>query len=118
MEQFIRKLQRIPVECYYLDFTSKDDEINGFSFQCDKDGNVFMEELTDCAKQSLHDCLNGTANVYEGVVRNCSYTYIQPAIRRCSNCERPVELISHTNTCTCEWEYNLFGQLLAPRNQW
>ena len=33
-------------------------------------------------------------------------------------CGRGVECIGFTNTCDCGRDYNMSGELLAPRSQW
>jgi hypothetical protein len=42
-----------------------------------------------------------------------------PAEGKCERCGRVVELYGFTNTCEgCGADYNMSGQLLAPREQW
>ena len=41
----------------------------------------------------------------------------EPALLRC-DCGTDVTLRGFTNTCRCGSEYNMSGQLLAPRSQW
>ncbi len=42
-----------------------------------------------------------------------------PAVGECERCDNEVDLVGFTNTCNnCEADYNLDGQLLAPRSQW
>jgi hypothetical protein len=40
-----------------------------------------------------------------------------PAIGLCE-CGKKVVLLGFTNTCECNRDYNVCGQLLAPRGQW
>ena len=42
---------------------------------------------------------------------------LEPAVGRCS-CGRRVSLANFTNTCDCNRDYNMSGQLLAAREQW
>lgn len=43
----------------------------------------------------------------------------EPKTIECENCGKEVVLISSwANECVCGVEYNGFGQMLAPRDQW
>jgi hypothetical protein len=41
-----------------------------------------------------------------------------PAVGVCEECALPVTLKGFTNTCECGADYNMSGDLLAPRDQW
>lgn len=54
-------------------------------------------------------------NNEEAIRRGCYHCYEYIICRRCG---RQVSLDGFTNTCECGADYNGFGQLLAPREQW
>lgn len=89
---------------------------SGFSFLCDKEGNVFLDRLQPIERENLEKCLKGEYEVIAPCVK--SESYWRPAVGRCE-CGEELELQSSwANTCKCGREYNMSGQLLAPRNQW
>jgi len=117
--EIIQKSQRVQVERYALDYEWNDTPGAGFSFPCDKDGNLLMDEIPETARENLNKCLNGEYPVKAEGVKDYSYSYFQAAIGKCI-CSRLVTLDDAlTNTCEgCQREYNMSGQLLAPRSQW
>ena len=116
--EIVRKSQRVHVEQYYLEYDRNDLPGAGFMFACDKQGNLLLDQITLTARQNLVDCQSGVIAVTFKGVRDCSYTYLQPAQGRCS-CSRIIELSDPmTNSCACGLEYNGGGQSLSPRSQW
>lgn len=116
--KIVRQGQRVKVEKYALDFQWNDGPPGcGFSFPCDKQGKLLLEEMHPIGRENLEKCLSGEYAVTPEGIKDCSYTYWEPAQGRCS-CGRIVELADFTNTCDCGLEYNSCGQLLAPRCQW
>jgi len=102
---------------YSLSFTWKKDSNAGFSFPCDKDGNV-PENMAEEGKENLRRCQDGTFNVRFDGIQKYSHTYREPAIGECA-CGEEVSLDGFTNTCeNCGRDYNSCGQELAPRCQW
>ncbi len=114
----LRQSQRVNVERYTLDFEWNDTPGAGFSFPCDKQGNVLQDQICcQAGRENLEKCLRGEyAVTLKGVV-DCSYSYLEHAQGKCY-CGKTVDLVSHTNECVCGRLYNLFGQDLAPRSQW
>lgn len=113
--EIIKQRERVEVESYMLCFSWKDSPGSGFSFPCDKEGNV--ESMNPDAQDNLDKCLNGTYDVIAKGVENYSYSYTSPKIGKC-HCGREVQLDHFTNTCDCGADYNSSGSLLAPRSQW
>lgn len=115
----IRKRQAIRVTSFALEYEWRDMPGAGFMFDCDEQGNPFIAKIAPTALQSLQACQNGTLDVVFKGIKDCSYTYYQPAIVRCE-CGHNIELDdAMTNGCDrCGREYNGSGQLLAPRSQW
>lgn len=121
---------------------------SGFSFDCDSEGNVDKAKLLPRALQNYKECLTGSKWQWEDVQYDFSMTdperksrpihctgqwiekklvrslekveipFTEPAIGLCEHCGRQVSLSGFTNTCECDTDYNMSGQLLAPRSQW
>jgi hypothetical protein len=120
MAEFIRNRQRVEHEEFSLHFDSLDIPGAGFGFPCDKDGNVFYDQLQEPARENLKRCLSGLENVGPAQVERYAWTYIEPAAIRCEVCGSEVELDdAFASGCPkCGTEYNGCGQQLAPRSQW
>lgn len=101
----------------------------GYSFTCDKEGNV-IERYQD----QFNQLKNNPRYRYAGVVEY-SRRWNEPAVIRCTNtikvrrgtkvatyeeCGNEVVLdMVMTNTCSrCKADYNSSGSRLAPRSQW
>ena len=114
--KIIRKRERISQVTYSHNFYWKDTPSAGFSFDCNENGIIL--NLNECAQENYEKCINGEYDVInEGIVKYKS-SYISPAIGLCS-CGCEVILSNFTNTCdNCDSDYNMTGDLLAPRNQW
>jgi hypothetical protein len=91
---------------------------HGFSFPCDKDGNVDTADMNPAALDNFRKCLCGDHDVvFEGVDAR-EWSYRHPRIGRC-DCGEEITLDRFTNTCyECGADYNMSGQRLAPREQW
>lgn len=92
----------------------------GFSFPCDKDGNV-LPGLTDAALKNLCECREHPERFeYPGEVVKEVHRYTENAHGTC-DCGREVYLYDeYMGACECEcgrW-YNLFGQELKPPCAW
>lgn len=114
----IKERKRITVTNYDLTFEWNNRPGCGFSFECDKDGNIQYDKMPKAALDNLNGCICGEYNVrFTGVQENM-HRYTEPAVGRCS-CGEKVQLAGFTNTCGhCGADYNLFGQRLAHRSQW
>jgi hypothetical protein len=92
----------------------------GFSFPCDEEGNVFVEDLSELARRNYEDCLAGKipSLVDRGPVKHIN-RYWEPGEVRC-DCGATVYLESSwANGCDeCGVEYDANGNRLAPREQW
>lgn len=114
----IKESNLVKVVEYKLVFEWNDLPGAGFSFPCDKQGNILFEEMPQPARKNLAFCQNGEYAVRLDGIQDYSYTYREPASGQCS-CDLIVELSDPmTNPCECGLEYNGGGQLLAPRSQW
>jgi hypothetical protein len=94
---------------------------SGFSFECDENGIVNMTGWSDTKFRNYNGCVLGKINgltVLNRGVRALSNTWVEPAIGECSDCGDEVVLSEFTNTCGCGTDYNMSGQMLAPREQW
>ena len=105
-------------ERFYLDYRWRNDPEAGFSFECDKDGNVDLESKPDIARENYEKCLSGEHDVVFRGIEHDEWSYRVPAVGKCNDCGCEVELAQFTNTCDCGADYNMSGQQLAPREQW
>jgi len=121
MLEIIERSKHVTQTEYSHDFRWADMPDAGFSFECDKDGNVDKRH-TDAAKSNYKLCIAGEDE--DG--RKIKYIGLQKhhrshrvgAVGKCA-CGRKVYLDdSWANTCGCGLEYNSSGQELAPRSQW
>lgn len=101
---------------YAHSFTWKDDKNAGFSFDCDKNGNVF--EMHPIGFENFKKCQNGTFDVIDEGIIEYRHKYILSAIGKCDDCHKKIELYSNDNECQCGAIYNMSGQRLAPRHFW
>ena len=115
--EIIQKRKKVRVETYGLAFDYRGDSSGGFSFECNEQGEVFTDQMSEAALDNLRMCLAGDHDVVPQGVRTYAHTYIEPTIGLC-DCGEKVYLERFTNTCKCGRDYNSFGQLLAPREQW
>jgi len=107
----------VHVECYQRSFYWSNDSNSGFGFYCDKDGTIITEEASENRIANYEKCLNGTYDVIDEGVKDCSHSYFVHSIGECS-CGRQIELAHFTNDCECGLLYNSCGQQLAPRHMW
>jgi hypothetical protein len=100
----------------------------GIGFDCDEDGNVDVDSLYEAGRENYETYFLDAENrkpgvrdewgMSEPVVRRYERPFTEPAVARC-HCGSEIYLTSFTNTChTCERDYNMSGQELAPREQW
>lgn len=94
----------------------------GYSFNCDEDGNVDVENMNPEARVNYEYCQTGKNERGETIkptgVRKSIHAWIEEAIGICDDCSQEVELGGFTNTCECGADYSSTGQRLAPREQW
>jgi hypothetical protein len=99
-----------------LAFERIGDPGSGYGFDCDAAG------VPTFANPSQRDNYNRVKDhpAYRCLgVRVEEWTYAIPAVGRCGcGCGRQVTLDGFTNACDCGRDYNMNGQLLAPRDQW
>ena len=111
--KIVENSKTVHVECYQRFFHWSDDSTSGFGFYCDKDGTI----TTDTRIANYEKCLNGTYDVVDDGIKDCSHSYFVNSIGECS-CGRQIELAHFTNECKCGLLYNLCGQSLAARHMW
>jgi hypothetical protein len=103
---------------YLLCFEHAESPGSGYSFPCDVDGKVDVAGMSNAAKANYKHCLEGQGIIAKGV-ETLHNRWIRPAIGECVQCRHEVELHGFTNTCDrCGSDYNMSGQLLAPREAW
>ena len=111
--EIIKNEERTVEVYYYLEFQINDKN-GGFTFPCDKDGHVNIEDLADSGRANYQKCIDGKFG--PGTVERYEYLYTNPSVGLCI-CGREVELGNFTNTCDCGRD-NWAGQQLAPRHLW
>jgi hypothetical protein len=116
--KIVKERKRIK-SVYYRRVFWNDQSLSGFSFDCDAKGNVDTNKLAIVARQNFHKCLAGgfPELTDRGAVRY-KHVYTEPAVGLCDRCSQEVVLSGFTNTCECRADYNITGELLAPRSQW
>lgn len=138
----ISRRERVETVTYERVFDHEDEPGRGAAFPCDKDGYVDVNALHPCARANYEECLSGSRRVLQGAqydrnhepvpgtghyvtvkmidrgVREWRRSRIEPAVGQCA-CGARVYLDGFTNSChECGRDYNMSGQLLAPRSQW
>lgn len=109
--------QDVEVTFYRRSFIDRSHQSSGFSFPCDKDGNLLLNEMYPPGIQNYKNCLDNPIEFKDEGIQEFHSRYTQPAIGLC-DCGCQVELDGFTNTCECGADYNWAGQRLATRDQW
>lgn len=117
--RIISQRKRLTSVTYCHEFVWADQSLSGgFSFECDKEGNV-LGNKAEIAIDNYRKCKDGTYDVIDKGIREYHNHYVEPAIGECNRCGCKVALYGFTNTCEkCGTDYNMSGQELAPRSQW
>lgn len=115
--KIISKRERVHVEKFMLCFDWRGKEQGGFSFECDREGNL-CPLTNEAAQENYEGCISGRFDVVPQGIRDFSYDYTRPPVGLCEDCSRKVYLEHFTNTCECGADYNSSGTRLAPRSQW
>jgi hypothetical protein len=100
-------------------FDYVDRENCGFSFDCDKDGNLIKVQY-DVVVSAYLKCKTGVVDgkqVIDKGIQAREWHRFHPPIGRCQ-CGVELSLDRFTNTCECGRDYNTAGQELVPREQW
>ena len=113
MARWIKKPSETTKTRYYHQFVFKNCRYRGFSFDCDKDGNV-PEKNQD----GFRECREDKSLLYEGLKKDSWIAYDLGTIE--CICGATLELYSYwTNECLkCGELYDDSGGLLAPREFW
>ena len=116
----IRESQVVSEAHYSHVFDREDEPGNGWSFSCDKDGNLLDPAISRVDRHN--ECLAGEIGgirVFDMGVKRYPHSYYVPAIIECG-CGTHVELRdSMTNCCQgCGSFYNGGGQKLVQPRLW
>lgn len=89
-----------------------------YSFECDKEGNVFIEKLKPIALANYQMCLSNPELYIKDEILEFPTSYHAPAIGICDNCGNEVVLeYSLVNECEkCGEQYNASGQHLIKNS--
>lgn len=96
-------------------------EGSGYSFPCDANGNLIVDEYYECWKKNYDFCVSSPEKfIDKGIVEN-SWYYTENAKALCS-CGKEIELYDqYMGACDCpkcgQW-YNMFGQALIDPEYW
>jgi hypothetical protein len=104
---WVRRPGRVVTERFMLHFASTGVFGGGFSFECDKDGNV--EPIRPEAEANWRKCQN-LEGVAPGVVQDWSSSYFDHGSIRCKACQREVDLANDAVQCECGKIYGPTGQ--------
>ena len=95
-------------------------EGTGCAFPCDEKGTIDLAALKEekpCAYKNYLLCQD-LSKYLAPIHEERTHSYVEPACGNCDLCGEEVALFGFTNTCDCGADYNMSGQLLAPREQW
>lgn len=88
-----------------------------YGFNVDISGNLTGVYDNEAARENLARCM-ADENLFTYGIEEEEHSYRKPAVGRCC-CGEKVWLDGFTNTCDrCGRDYNMSGQLLAPRQFW
>lgn len=115
MAKVVREAYDEDIQEFSRIFTPSGPNAAGYSFPCDKDGNVLNPTSENYLK-----CIDGTFSpMYDHGIVDYSRTYRHAAIIECNVCKSEVDLGQFTNTCdTCGTDYGFSGSQLNPRWMW
>lgn len=119
--KIIQERARVETITYSYNYDYAGEENWRYSFPCDEEGNIIMDEMQPVGLEALRECREGKVDgreVEDKGVRSYENAYTQPAVGIC-DCGESVALDGFTNTCDgCGRDYNMSGQLLADRSKW
>lgn len=98
-----------------------DDPHSGFSFPCDKQGNIDRTKLHPCAIENLDMCLNNPDKLVDDGVVDYSRDYRHAPTLHCDcGCEFELQgggVMGEIGCFECGQVYNIFGQKLDGYTQ-
>lgn len=118
MAKIIAEARTITSVEHTLFFEYRDCHGAGFGFECSPDGDV-LTPVNEAARENLAHALAHPEEFFPPQVQDMTRQVRFGRTLRCDcggivNCDSSWE-----NPCSrCEREYNMSGQLLAPRSQW
>lgn len=117
----IKILQERRVEevySYFIEYRWRDDQGAGFWFDCNQDGDINFNEMSEAAMENYEKCESGEYDVeYLGLQRIVD-RIVHPRIGQCS-CGEEVRLEYFTNHCDkCGQYYSSHGQALKDPKYW
>jgi hypothetical protein len=120
MAKILQQSEIVTSISHYVLFEYVGDRGSGFSFPCDRAGNI-TQPLSAAAARNYAQCLENSHERGSVVCRGvCSEenSYRTPLVIECG-CSKPLTLAdSMTNECRCGRFYNGSGQLLSHPSQW
>jgi len=119
MAEIIKQRQRVREESYELTLDPINDDKPAYWFDCDKNGNVNIDELSPSRLAKYNELIHDPE--YEAVVTVISNSYTENAVAICE-CGNEIELYDeYLGACECpycgEW-HNMFGQHVTNPSCW
>ncbi len=113
MPNYVKRRTYVDRTKWYREFARAGAKSACLAFPSDADGTP----LTEAHRARVAELVIDPA--YEDLgVDERSWSYADPAVIRCDCCGEHVELHGFTNSCECGADYNMSGDMLAPRSQW
>jgi hypothetical protein len=119
MIEVIKERTPVTTKEYHIEFSYKDDPTAGFCFPATSHGKPDFSSMTSEAQANYKACLTNPL-LTEAEFTTTSYTYMEPAVGKCS-CGSLVTLDADymgAVRCECGRWYNLFGQSLIDPKYW
>jgi hypothetical protein len=118
MAKRIKDREHVTTVTYAVFYAANPEGSSGLMFDCDASGNVDRSKLNPCARANLAKIERGEIPYVYSELTTLETSYVDPAEILC-DCGDTVALYGFTNTCdSCNRDYNMSGQELAPRSQW
>ena len=115
--EIIQEAKREEVVERFICFDQRDmPEGTGYSFRCDEEGNLIDDENWSERRGRIYALLCNKGYKFP-VIREYRWNRLLPRIGKCV-CGEEVCLTGYPNDCECGRDYDIQGNLLAPRSQW
>lgn len=105
---------------YSLEFDYKDDPSGGFTFPCNRQGEILKDKMPQTAIDNYHKCLKDN-RLTSPYIRTYKNHWVEPAVGECVCGEEIVLENQYMGACQCprcgQW-YNIYGQSLIPPEYW
>lgn len=105
---------------YSINFDYKEDSSGGFTFPCNRDGEILKDQMPDVAIENYYKCL-ADERLSSPYLRVHKSHWVEPAVGECLCGNEVVLENQYMGACQCDkcgqW-YNIYGQSLIPPEYW